>query len=128
MSLRIRIAAVTAAALVAAPALAADRVQDCTVCKDPTWPTIENPMPGVGLNAPAAEDRTGIPGDATWQVASNRSAGVGVVASTGGRGSVYSDPTWPSATLAAGGMPASVPAPAAPARPSRAPAGGVASR
>ena len=47
---RIALAAVLAA--FSAPALAADPARDCTVCSDPTWPNLDNLMPGIGLNGP----------------------------------------------------------------------------
>jgi hypothetical protein len=93
-----------------APALAADPSPTCTVCNDPTWPSLQSLAPGIGLNAPAiAQDPSAIPGDATWLVASNRSPGVGVSVRAGTTGSVYSDPTWPTNAVATDGMAPSVP-------------------
>ena len=124
---RIAVAAVLAA--FAAPALATDPARTCTVCNDPTWPTLENPAPGVGLNAPAvAQDPSAIPGDATWLVASNRSPGVGVSVRVGTAGSVYSDPTWPTNRVATDGLAASVPASTPVAARAAAPAVQVAAR
>jgi hypothetical protein len=127
MSSRIRLAAVTAALLAASPSLAVDPAQDCTVCRDPMWPPLLDPMPGIPLDAPATEDRTGIPGDATWQVASQRSPGVGVAAAGAGAG-VYSDPTWPTLVRPAAGIAASAPADAAPLAPVKSAPPAVASR
>jgi hypothetical protein len=47
---RVAVAAVLGA--LALPALGADdraAKQDCTVCNDPTFPQVENPMPAIGL-------------------------------------------------------------------------------
>jgi hypothetical protein len=99
-----------------APALAADAAQDCTVCRDPLWPTLANLMPGIPLDAPAAAGNgSAVPGDTTWLVASNRSPGVGVAASASARGTVYSDPSWPQNGNPAAGMAASQPSAPAPA-------------
>jgi hypothetical protein len=100
-----------------APALAADPApaQDCTVCRDPLWPTHTNLMPGIPLDVSTqATDPSAISGDATWLVASNRSPGVGVAATGTARGTVYSDPTWPQNENPAAGMAASQPSAPAP--------------
>jgi hypothetical protein len=104
---RIALAAVLAA--FSAPALAADPAKDCTVCSDPTWPSLENLMPGIGLNGPA-EARKSPGGVAPWLAANYQSPGVGVAASEGSSGNVYSDPTWPQMRAPAAGMAASQPA------------------
>jgi hypothetical protein len=117
---RIAVAAVLAS--LSAPALAAEPVQDCTVCNDPTWPKLESPMPGIALNVPAETgDRSAIQGDATWLEASNRSAGVGAPASDSARGGVYSDPTWPQLRAPASGIATSVPVTTPAAAPRAAP-------
>jgi hypothetical protein len=112
-SSRIAVAALLAA--LAVPALAADPAQDCTVCRDPMWPTLVQPMPGIPLDQPAeAAGPTGIQTNATRHTVASRSNGIGVAASAVARGSVYADPLWPQAQAAAGGMGA--PAAATPAR------------
>jgi hypothetical protein len=119
-----RIALAAALAALATPALAADPAPDCTVCSDPTWPTLTNPMPAIPLYAEAAPSNASSPGGvAPWLAASYRSPGVGVAAADGAAGTVYSDPTWPqmkapAAGMAAAATPAPVPAKAAaPAKP-----------
>lgn len=123
-----RIAVASVLACLAAPALAADPARDCTVCRDPMWPTLENPMPGVALDMPAqAGDPTGIQVNATRQAAPSRSDGIGLDAVSVASGSVYLDPTWPTVATASAGIGA--PSPAAPAPAPRAvPAAAVASR
>ncbi len=77
---RIALAAVLAA--FSAPALAADPAKDCTVCSDPTWPNLDNLMPGIGLNGPAETGKRPSPGGvAPWLAANYQSPGVGVAAS-----------------------------------------------
>jgi hypothetical protein len=111
---RIALAAVLAA--FSAPALAADPAKDCTVCSDPTWPNLDNLMPGIGLNGPAETGKRPSPGGvAPWLAANYQSPGVGVAASDVATGSVYSDPTWPQMRAPAAGMAASQPATPAPA-------------
>jgi hypothetical protein len=116
-SRNLRIALAAAVVSLAAPALAADPARDCTVCSDPTWPSLQNLMPGIPLDAApaAASDRGAVPGDATWLVASNRSPGVGVAVSEG-RPSAYADPYWPQPQGSVpAGMAATLPARATPA-------------
>lgn len=111
---RIALAAVLAA--FSAPALAADPAKDCTVCSDPTWPNLDNLMPGIGLDGPAETGKRPSPGGvAPWLAASYQSPGVGVAASDVSSSSVYSDPTWPQLRAPAAGMAASQPATPAPA-------------
>ena len=111
---RIALAAVLAA--FSAPALAADPGRDCTVCSDPTWPNLDNLMPGIGLNGPAETGKRASPGGvAPWLAANYQSPGVGVAASDVTGSSVYSDPTWPQTRAPAAGMAASQPATPAPA-------------
>lgn len=125
-----RIAVASVLACLAAPALAAEPAQDCTVCRDPMWPTLENPMPGVALHMPAqAGDPTGIQVNATRQVVPSRSNGVGVAAVAVASGSVYTDPMWPTVQTASAGIGAPNPAAPAPApRAAPAAAGAVAAR
>jgi opacity protein-like surface antigen len=127
MSLRNRIAAAFAAALLASPALAADVPQDCTVCRDPTWPSLENLAPGIPLNQAPAVDTTATPGEVSFAARLSRSPGVGVVASSTGS-TAYSDPTWPTLTRGPAGMAMPSSTPAQPARSAPATTGAVASR
>ncbi len=123
-----RLAVVAALVSLSAPALAlaADPAQDCTVCRDPMWPTLVQPMPGIALNMPAeSSDPGAIRMNETRQTAPARSNGIGVSASAVASGSIYRDPMWPQVQSASGGMGASSPAAPAPA-PRAAPA--VASR
>jgi hypothetical protein len=116
-----RVAVASVLACLAASALAADPAQDCTVCRDPMWPTLENPMPGVALNVPAAGlDPSAIQVNATPAVSPSRSNGIGVGSVAVAAGSVYTDPMWPRMQAASAGIgvpDAGVAAPrAAPAR------------
>jgi len=126
-----RIAVVALLSALAVPALAADPAQDCTVCRDPMWPTLVQPMPGIPLDQPAeAAGPTGILTNTTTQTVASRSNGAGVAASAVARGSVYADPLWPQVQVASGGMgapAAAAPAPAQKAAPVVAP-GTVAGR
>jgi hypothetical protein len=130
-----RIALASALACLAAPALAAEPARDCTVCKDPMWPTLENPMPGIPLYSPASPaDPTAIQVNGSGLADANRSNGVGVPETAFAQGSVHSDPLWPQVRTTSGGMaatataaPAPRPAPAAKPATSQA-AGPVAAR
>ena len=132
MSLRNRIAAALAVVAFASPALAADAPRDCTVCNDPTWPSLENLAPGIPLDQPPATDSTAVYGELSRAYAISKAPGVGVSAEGAG-GTVYSDPTWPTLSRGPSGMAMTNPAPAQPAKaapaksaPAKAPA--VASR
>jgi hypothetical protein len=77
MNLRNRIAAAALASLVAVPVLAAEPA--CTVCGDPTWPTLTNPMPGMPVYVgPTTRDNTAVGGKHAWQGGPTTSTGVGV--------------------------------------------------
>jgi hypothetical protein len=121
MNVRKQLVAAALASLVALPAFAAEPA--CTVCGDPTWPTLTNPMPGMPVYAAATEpDRTAIGGKQAWQGGPTTSTGVGASAKAGVAGSVYADPTWPTLTNPPAGMGENRPADAAPAaRPAPAP-------
>ena len=112
-----RLTLAAALASLATPVLAADPAPDCTVCKDPTWPTLANPMPPIALHADEGAPRSaGSPGGvAPWLAVNYRSPGVGVSAAGDAAGTVYADPTWPQMKAPAVGMAAATPA-AAPAR------------
>jgi hypothetical protein len=111
---RIAVAAVLAS--LSAPALAADPAQDCTVCRDPMWPTLVQPMPGIALNMPAESNDPGaIRMNETRQTAPARSNGIGVAAVTVAGSSIYRDPMWPQVQGTSGGMAASNPSAPAPA-------------
>lgn len=111
-----RIAVAIAAATLAAPALAADPAQDCTVCRDPMWPTLVQPMPGIALNAPAESNDPGaIRMNETRQTAPARANGIGVASSAVASSSIYRDPMWPQVQTTSGGMAAATPAAPAPA-------------
>jgi hypothetical protein len=126
---RIAVAAVLAS--LSAPALAAAPAQDCTVCRDPMWPSLVQPMPGIALNMPAESNDPGaIRMNETRQTASTRSNGIGVAASAVAGSSIYRDPMWPQVQSTSGGMAAASPTAPTPA-PRAAPAiaaGTVASR
>ncbi len=110
-----RLAVAAVLACLAAPALAADPAQDCTVCRDPMWPALENPMPGIPLYSPAsAADPTAIQVNGSALVAANRSDGVGVPDIAVAQGSVYSDPMWPQMRTSSAGMAATTTAAPAP--------------
>jgi len=116
---RIALAAVLAA--FSAPAFAADPAKDCTVCRDPLWPNLDNLMPAIPLNGPAVTNdavAASSSGDSAWLVANYRSPGVGAAAAGSKRGTVYADPTWPTSTAAADGV--GVSGPSAPVAPPRA--------
>jgi hypothetical protein len=124
---RLALAAVLAS--LSAPALAADPAQDCTVCRDPMWPTLVQPMPGIALNMPAqAGDPTAIQVNSTRQTAPSRSDGIGVAASTVASSSLSRDPMWPQVQSSSGGMGAASPAAPAPRAAPAVAAGTVASR
>jgi hypothetical protein len=109
---RIVLAALLSAA--ALPALAADPAQDCTVCRDPMWPAIAQPMPGIPLDQPAQPaGPTGIQINDTRLTVASRANGVGAGSADVGRGSVYADPLWPQVRSVPAGMAAA--APSAPA-------------
>jgi hypothetical protein len=79
-----RLALVAVLSAFAAPALAADPSQDCTVCKDPFWPKLENPMPPIPLNMPSqAPANAATSSDPAWLTAMYQSSGVGAAATTG---------------------------------------------
>ncbi len=124
----LRTAAASLLAALALPAAAAPAT-DCTVCRDPMWPPLENPMPGIALDVPPAPaDTTALKVNATAATTPVRSNGVGAAAATNARGTVYADPTWPQIAAPAQGLAASVPA-TAPRAPAVKPAAGpVASR
>jgi hypothetical protein len=121
MNLRNRIAAAALASLVAVPVLAAEPA--CTVCGDPTWPTLTNPMPGMPVHAgPTTPDRTAIGGRQAWQGGPTTSTGVGASAKASASGTVYADPTWPTLANPPAGMGENRPSGDAPAaRPAPAP-------
>ena len=126
-----RIAVASVLACLAAPALAADPAQDCTVCRDPMWPTLESPMPGVALNVPAAGlDPSAIQVNATPAVSPSRSNGIGVGSVAVASGSVYTDAMWPRVQVASAGIGVPDAATASPAQPAApaAPAVAVAAR
>jgi hypothetical protein len=115
MNVRSPIVAAAFASLVAIPALAAEPA--CTVCGDPTWPTLTNPMPGMPIDAASTvPDRTAIGGKQAWQGGPTTSTGVGVGTRASAAGTVYADPTWPTLPNPPAGMGeprSSDPAPAA---------------
>ncbi len=115
MTLRNRIAAALAVVAFASPALAADAPRDCTVCNDPTWPSLENLAPGIPLNQPPVADSTAIQGELSRAYAISKAPGVGVSAGSSG-GAVYSDPTWPTLNQGPSGMAMTNPSPAQPAK------------
>ncbi len=121
MNVRKQLVAAALASLVAAPALAAEPT--CTVCNDPTWPTLTNPMPGMPVYAaPTAPDRTAIGGKQAWQGGATTSTGMGASAQAGAAGTVYADPTWPTLANPPAGMGENRPSGDAPAaRPAPAP-------
>ena len=121
MTIRKQLVVAALASLVAVPALAAEPT--CTVCNDPTWPTLTNPMPGMPVyEAPTIPDRTAIGGKQSWQGGPMTSAGVGASAKAGAAGTVYADPTWPTLANPPSGLGENRPTDAAPAaRPAPAP-------
>ncbi len=127
MSRNVRLAVATLAVSLAAPALA-DPAQDCTVCRDPMWPTLTNPMPPIPLDAaPSAVGPSGIAKTNTAYTVDARSNGVGVAATAASATEVYSDPLWPQVKTVPAGIAAA--APAAPAaKPARAASAPLASR
>ncbi len=129
MSHNVRLAVAALAISLAAPALAAPP-QDCTVCRDPLWPSLENLMPGIALDQPAAPaGPTGILTNTTRETVASRSNGVGVAATAASSTEVYSDPLWPQVKTVPAGMSASVPAAPVPvAKPARAASAPLASR
>jgi hypothetical protein len=120
MNFRKQIAAAVFASLLAVPALAAEPA--CTVCGDPTWPTLTNPMPGMPVYVgPTTRDNTAVGGKHAWQGGPTTSTGVGVGTKAGPAGTIYADPTWPTLANPPAGMgeprssdtaPAARPAPA----------------
>ena len=114
MNVRKQIVAAAFASLFAIPALAADPA--CTVCGDPTWPTLTDPMPGMPVYvAPTAPDRTAVGGKQAWQGGPTSSTGVGVGAKASAAGTVYADPTWPTLANPPAGVGESRPSDTAPA-------------
>ncbi|MGA8892855.1 MAG: hypothetical protein WB493_14905 [Anaeromyxobacteraceae bacterium] len=105
---------VAVASLLAFPALAAEPA--CTVCGDPTWPTLTDPMPGMPVHAaPTTPDCTAIGGQQAWQGGPTTSTGVGVGAKASAAGTVYADPTWPTLPNPPAGVGEPRPSDAAPA-------------
>ncbi len=120
MNRNIRLAVAALAVSLAVPALA-DPAQDCTVCRDPMWPTLENPMPPIPLYAaPSPVGPSGIAKTNTAYTADARSNGVGVSAEAVAGTSAYSDPLWPQVKSIPAGMAAV--SPAAPVPPAAKPA------
>ncbi|HET8725114.1 MAG TPA: hypothetical protein VFM53_13035 [Anaeromyxobacteraceae bacterium] len=114
MNVRTQIVAAAFASLVAIPALAAEPT--CTVCGDPTWPTLTNPMPGMPVyEGPTTPDRTAVGGKQAWQGGPTTSTGIGVGMKASAAATVYADPTWPALANPAAGMGEPRPSDAAPA-------------
>ncbi len=115
MKRTVRLAVAALAVSLAAPALA-EPSTTCTVCRDPMWPTLENPMPPIPLYAePSATGPSGIAKANTAYTADARSNGVGVAAEAVAGTSAYADPLWPQVKSAPAGIAAASPAPVAPA-------------
>lgn len=114
MNVRKPIVAAAFASLVAIPAVAAEPA--CTVCGDPTWPTLANPMPGMPVSeGPTTPDVTAIGGKQAWQGGPTTSTGIGVAMKASAAGTVYADPTWPALPNPPAGMGEPRPSDAAPA-------------
>jgi hypothetical protein len=60
-----RIALAAALAMLSLPTLA-DDAPTCSVCGDPTWPTLENPAPPVVLHADGSDAASPRRADPTW--------------------------------------------------------------
>lgn len=115
MNRTVRLAVATIAVSLAAPALA-EPSTTCTVCRDPMWPTLENPMPPIPLHAaPSAVGPSAIAKTNTAYTADARANGVGVAAEAVAEHSTYADPLWPQVKSVPAGIAAASPAPAAPA-------------
>jgi len=110
-----RVALIAVLAAFSTPALASDPSQDCTVCNDPMWPRLDNPMPGIPLNVPAqAPASAATSGDPAWLAAMYQSSGVGAAAVTGNAAS--SDPFSPQSQTRAAGIAVNRDAAPAPAK------------
>jgi hypothetical protein len=71
--------------------------QDCSVCGDPTWPEIRNPMPAIVVASDAGARTTALQNDPTWPEIRNPLPAIVFPADTGGEpAAVLSDPTWPT--------------------------------
>jgi len=102
MSSTIRRAAVAAVlCALSLPAFAGDASfdakQDCSVCGDPTWPEIRDPMPAVVIRADPSAARSVVQIDPTWPELQSAMPAIALRAdATDEPADVQSDPTWPA--------------------------------
>lgn len=71
--------------------------QDCSVCNDPTWPELQDPMPPVILDAQPGAPRNAVQIDGTWPELQNPMPAIALrVDAAAEPADVQSDPTWPA--------------------------------
>ncbi len=96
---RVAIAAVLGA--LALPALAGGAgpaaKRDCSVCDDPTWPEIQEPMPAVVLPSDPGAGTAVLQIDPTWPEIREPMPAIALRPDPGGEpADVQRDPTWPT--------------------------------
>jgi hypothetical protein len=71
--------------------------QDCSVCDDPTWPELRDPMPAVTLGADRGAARTAVQIDPTWPELQSPMPAIALrMEAAAEPADVQSDPTWPA--------------------------------
>ncbi len=73
------------------------RGEDCSVCDDPTWPELREPMPAVVIRDDGVTRSSAVQTDPTWPEIPEPAAVI-VLRSNGGEdlSAVQTDPTWPA--------------------------------